>query len=72
MHARTGGRQGLDDAGRDGDRVLGQPIRAVRAFRNFLYVDADGPYSVDLRTGKVFGPLANRARVVTPTLVPIP
>jgi len=52
--------------------LVGKPIRAVRAFRNFLYVDADGPYSVDLRTGKVFGPLANRARVVTPTLVPIP
>jgi hypothetical protein len=59
----------------DGSRrlqlLVGKPIRAVRAFSDFLYVNADGQYSVDLRTGEVFGPLANRATVVTPTLASI-
>jgi hypothetical protein len=51
--------------------LIGTPIRTVQALGNFLYVDA-GRYSVDLRTGKVFGPTKQRATVVTPTLAPIP
>src|SRR5207237_3524803 len=52
--------------------LAGKPIRAVTAFGNYLYVYADHQYSVDLRTGKVVGPLATRATVVTPAFVPIP
>jgi hypothetical protein len=51
--------------------LIGTPIRTVDALGNFLYVNA-GRYSVDLRNGKVFGPIKTRATVVTPTLVPIP
>jgi hypothetical protein len=50
--------------------LIGTPIRTVVSLGNFLYVDRR--YSVDLRTGKVFGPTKQRTRVVTPTLVPIP
>jgi hypothetical protein len=43
---------------------------AITAFGNYLYVRS-GEYSVDLRTGKVLGPLPNHAKVITPSLVPI-
>jgi hypothetical protein len=51
--------------------LIGTPIRTVQALGKFLYVDA-GRYSVDLRTGNVFGPLKRRIAVITPSLVPIP
>jgi hypothetical protein len=51
--------------------LIGTPIRTVQALGDFLYVDA-GRYSVDLRTGKVFGPTQRRTMVVTPTFTPIP
>jgi hypothetical protein len=56
------------DGGRRLHLLVGKSIHAVRTFGDYLYVSAGGQYSVDLRTGKVFGPLANRATVVTPTL----
>jgi len=69
------------------DELTGKSIKQVTALGNYLYVNADnfyvntkgeyavnakGEYSVDLRTGKVFGPVAPKATVVTPSLVPIP
>jgi hypothetical protein len=36
------------------------------------YVDAGGRYSLDLRSGKVTGPLPRRARLVVPDLVDLP
>jgi hypothetical protein len=38
----------------------------------YAYVDAGGRYSVDLRNGKVSGPLASRARLVVPDLLDLP
>jgi hypothetical protein len=38
----------------------------------YAYVDAGGRYSVDLRSGKVSGPLASRARLVVPDLLDLP
>src|SRR5262245_8055607 len=56
---------------------IGKPIRTISALGNFLYINTGrypgkDRYSVDLRTGKVFGPIKRRATVVTPTLAPIP
>ena len=38
----------------------------------YAYVDAGGRYSVDLRSGKVTGPLPSKARLVVPDLLALP
>ena len=60
--------------GRERLRLLsGERIHAARAVGRFLYVDADAArYSIELRSGKVAGPLASSATIVTPSLVFIP
>jgi len=55
-------------------RVLaGKRIHTTVAVGGYLYADvADDRYSVDLRTGKVTGPLSRDARILAPDLVAIP
>src|SRR5262249_11130062 len=52
--------------------LAGKPITSVTTLGNYLYVTADGEYSVDLRSGKVYGPVAPRVVIVTPSFVPNP
>jgi hypothetical protein len=52
--------------------LAGKAVRAARAVGGYLYVDADARYSINLRTGKVTGPLPSDATIITPTLVSIP
>jgi hypothetical protein len=59
--------------GRTRFRVLGgKRITAAHAVGSYLYADGDARYSIDLRNGRVAGPLATRARIITPDLVAIP
>jgi hypothetical protein len=44
-------------------------VTKVAVTASYAYVDAGGRYSVDLRSGKVSGPLASRARLVVPDLL---
>ncbi len=70
--------EGLSVYRPDGSRRLrvlaGKRIQAARAVGSYLYADTDTNtrYSVNLRTGKVTGPLPNNAEIIAPTLVPIP
>jgi len=54
--------------------LVGKRIHAAVAVGDYLYADvgAGARYSINLRTGKVVGPLPNDATIVTPTLVSIP
>lgn len=70
--------EGLSVYSPDGSRrlrvLVGKGIHAARAVGSYLYADteANTRYSVNLRTGKVTGPLPNDAVIIAPTLVPIP
>ena len=68
--------QGLTVYRPDGKRLLrvlrGKNVQAARSVGHYLYADADARYSVDLRNGKVTGPLSRKARILTPDLVAIP
>jgi hypothetical protein len=52
--------------------LAGKPVDAAQTVGGYLYVDADALYSIDLRTGRVLGPLRSDAMIITPTLVSIP
>ena len=47
-------------------------VKNVVVTARYAYVDAGGRYSVDLRSGKMTGPLASRARLVVPDLLDLP
>jgi len=46
--------------------------RSAESIGAFAYIQAGGLFSIDLRTGRVTGPLERTARLVLPTLVRIP
>src|SRR5262249_46854417 len=51
-------------------RVLaGKTIKSVKAVGDYLYADADARYSLNLRTGRVLGPLRSSATIIEPDLV---
>jgi hypothetical protein len=60
------------DGGKRLHVLAGKQIRAAQTVGDYLYADADARYSIDLRTGKVVGPLRSDARIISPTLVSIP
>ena len=46
----------------------GKAVRSAVTVGDYLYVDADARYSVNLQTGAVFGPVASDVTIVTPDL----
>jgi hypothetical protein len=62
----------------DGNRRLrlleGTQVTAARAIGDYLYADTrrNARYAIDLRTGRVVGPLETRARIIGPSFVTLP
>ena len=52
--------------------LAGKAIRSAQAVGPYLYATVKARYSVDLRTGKVTGPLHTNATIIPPTLTLIP
>jgi hypothetical protein len=53
-------------------RLAGKAVQSVVSLGVYAYVTAGDRYSVNLRTGRVSGPLVSSAQVVVPDIVDIP